>query len=146
MTAQRRVFSPSNRPYMPNGRGGSRFVHRRVKLKSRCVEFTIEDIDSGHKARTCIDPVQWQDSLQLSYDSSVWALFPNQRIQEEAHSSLPSPPPSCAWKLPEMKGVYRGLMRPFVCVCFPCEFIPKLEHVNAQDELRGLPASSGSSG
>jgi len=72
----------------------------------------------------------------------VCVLSLRQHAQERTNSSLPSPPPSCVWKLPETNGPYCDLMRPFACVYFPCEFIPRLRHVNAQGEPHGLPASS----
>jgi hypothetical protein len=98
--------------------------------------------DMKNGRRTCTDPVQWPDSGRLSYEISVCPSSLYKHTREKAHSSLPSPP-SCAWKLPETNGPYRDRMRPLACVCIPCEFIPKLRQANAQDELRGLPASSG---
>ena len=92
--------------------------------------------------RTCTGPVQWRGSGRLSYEDSVCAVHLHQRAREMTHSSLPSPPPSCAWKLPEMNGPYCDLMRPFAYIRLSCEFIPRLRGVNAQDEPRGLPASS----
>jgi hypothetical protein len=142
MTAQRRVFSTSSPPCTPNGQDESRFVRRKVRLKSRYAGFTVENVDSGLRngVRTCTGPVQWPDSGRLSYEGSA---FPTQQYTRNTHSSLPSPPPSCAWKLLEMNGPYRGRMRLLVCVCIPCEFISKLRHIDAHDEPRGLPASSG---
>jgi len=129
MTAQRRVFSTSNPPCTQNGQDGPRFVHRKVKLKSRCVEFTIENADSDLRngVRTCTDLAQWLDFGRLPYESSACALSLPRNTRGKTHSSLPSPPPSCAWKPPEMKGPYRGLMRPFVCIRFHCEFHPEVK-------------------
>ena len=92
--------------------------------------------------RTCTGPVQWPDSERLSFKDSVCVVSIHRQAGERTYSSLPSPPPSCAWKPPEMNGPYWDLMRPFACVRFPCEFIPLLRRVNARDEPHGLPASS----
>jgi len=93
-------------------------------------------------ARTYTDPVQWLGSERLSCGDSACVLSLYHHTRGNTHSSLPSPPPSCAWKPPEMNGPYRGLMRPLVCICFLCEFTPELRHVNVRDGLCGFPASS----